>query len=232
METERVARALAEASSAMRGSPDIAGALTGLLASCQAGLHVDAGGILLASGGRLELMVASSHLASELEIHQLHADEGPCIEAYETSAPVQASSAEVLRERWPRFGETMVTAGFESVHAAPLGMQGQTFGAIGLFRRQDSEFTSEEEVISQAFADIASMLVVHLAEITPEQVSDRVQGALAARVLVEQAKGVLADTHGLSMADAYDLLIQSAHDRHKPLTAWASEVIHDARNAR
>ncbi|MET0467799.1 MAG: GAF and ANTAR domain-containing protein [Aeromicrobium sp.] len=228
----RATQALAEASSSLTKAYDAAGGLAALLDSCRRGLDVDAGGILVEVGGRLELLASSSHQVSELETHQLDVDEGPCVESFQTGDSVQDHAADALLDRWPRFGGTMVAAGFASVLASPLEIQGRIFGAMGLFRRADAEFTSEEELVARAFADIAAILTLQLGQIPEEQAAHRLQEALDARVLLEQAKGVLAGAHGLTMADAYELLVQSAKDRHEPLTAWAVQVIASAQTPR
>lgn len=232
MEPKRAAQALAQASSSLTTSYDAVGALAALLENCRDGLDVDAGGILVETGGHLELLASSSHEMADLETYQLQVDEGPCVDAFQSGASVQADVSEPLTERWPRFAETMVAAGFESVHASPLQIQGRTFGSMGLFRRVPAAFTPDEDVVARGFADIAAMLVLQLGEVPPEQLYRRLQNALDARVLLEQAKGVLSGAHDLSMADAYDLLVQSARDRHQPLTAWAVQVIASAQTPR
>jgi transcriptional regulator with GAF, ATPase, and Fis domain len=232
MEPMRATRALAEASSSLTRAHDAAGALAALLDSCRRGLDVDAGGILVDSGGRLELLAASSHEVSELETYQLDVDEGPCVESFQTGEPVQEHATDTLLQRWPRFGQTMLAAGFESVLASPLEIQGRVFGAMGIFRRAGTGFSAEEGLVARAFADIASILTLQLGQIPEEQAARRLQEALDGRVLLEQATGVLAGAHGLTMADAYELLVQSAKDRNEPLTAWAVQVIASAQSPR
>ena len=228
MRPNRAAQALAEASSAMTRAHDTAGALTALLRSCRAGLEVDAGGILVAQGGRLELLASSSHRAAELETHQLNLHEGPCIQAKNTGKIVQAHASGDLRHRWPNFSRAMLAAGFSSVHAAPLSFQGSTIGAMGLFRRADAPFTSDEDAIAQAFADIATILLFNVDEIPNQLVAQRLQQALASRVLIEQAKGVLADSHNISVAEAFELLVDTANELNQSLTDWAAQVIQHA----
>ena len=231
MEAERAAHALAQAAAALTKPHDVAGALVSLLDSCRQGLQVDSAAILLEADGRLELLASSSHQMTELELHQIHLDEGPCVEAHHGGVSVKAQTGELV-ERWPRFGQAMVDAGFSSAYATPLDIQGSTFGALGLFRRGAEPFTTAEGVVADAFADIAASLVVNLGTIPGDQLRHRLQDALDGRVLIEQAKGVLAEVHDLSMADAYELLVQSARDRHEPLTRWATEVIGSAQSTR
>lgn len=233
MDITRAAQALAEASSSLTKVHDVAGSLASLLESCKTGLDVEVGGILVATpAGTLELLAASSHRASELEVHQLHVDEGPCIDAYRAGVAVQVHSPQPLVERWPAFGPTMLEAGLLAVHAAPLVWHGDTFGAMGLFRRSDVAFTAEEDRMAQAFADIATMLVLHVDEVDASALSDRLGAALSERVAVERAKGVLAEAHDVDMGEAYELLRRGAAERGVQLSTWASQVVADAQRPR
>lgn len=233
MDITRAAQALAEASSSLTKAHDVTDALIALLESCKAGLDVEVGGILVAApSGTLELLAASSHRAAELEVHQLHVDEGPCVDAYRAGTAVQVHSSGPLVERWPAFGPTMLRAGLLAVHAAPLVWRGETFGAMGLFRQSDEAFTVEEDQMAQAFADIATMLVLHIDEVDASVLRDRLTAALSERVELERAKGVLAETHGVDMGEAYELLRRGAVERGTPLGAWASQVVADAQHPR
>ena len=214
MEPSRAAQALAEASSSLVRPVDAAGSLTSLLASCRRGLEIDAGGILVESRGGLELLASTSHAATELEMHQLHLNEGPCFEAHRDGASLQLHSPRALLERWPEFGRKMLDAGFHSVHATPLVWQGDVFGAMGLFRHADDAFSDSEDTVAHAFADIGTALLAHTRQLDPAELKTQLAEALQSRVVVEQAKGVLSDQHSLSMAEAYELLVQSALDRH------------------
>ncbi|AWB91102.1 ANTAR domain-containing protein [Aeromicrobium chenweiae] len=234
MDAARAALALADASSSMTRTHDTTGALIDLLTHCEAGLDVDASGILLGvHDGALELLVTSSHAAAELEMYQLNDGEGPCLEAHATGESVDEHSKETLVHRWPQFGQAMIDAGFESVHALPLRINTSSVGAIGLFRRSGRpRFTTTEGTVARAFADIASMLLIQHGDVSPEELAQRVQEALGERVVIEQAKGVLADRHGLSMPDAYERLVHDAHDEGESLTGWAGRVVRDSQTPR
>jgi transcriptional regulator with GAF, ATPase, and Fis domain len=228
MEAARAAQELALASASLTRPHDVAGSLAALLKNCKEGLAVDAVGILVESADGLELLASSSHAASELEMHQLHVEQGPCIDAFTTAESTQEHSRQALLKRWPEFARTMLASGFESVHATPLVWHGEAIGAMGVFRRVSAKFTPDEKVVARAFADIATMLVVQLDEAQPDQLSQRVKDALESRVLIELAKGVLADAHDLSMADAYELLVRGAVDSSDTLTDWATSVVEGA----
>jgi hypothetical protein len=226
MDIARATQALAVASSSLTTVHDVMGSLSALLESCKAGLAVDVGGVLVAApSGSLELLVASSHQAAELEVHQLHVDDGPCLEAFATRATVQEHSPEGLRERWPSFAPTMLDAGLMSVHAAPLMWHGSALGAMGLFRRSDQPFCPDEDAVARAFADIATLLVLNVGDVDASRLADRLAEALDSRIVVEQAKGVLAEQYQIDMAEAYERLVRDAIDHGGPLSSWAADVV-------
>jgi AmiR/NasT family two-component response regulator len=99
---------------------------------------------------------------------------------------------------------------------------------MGLFRRADEPFTSDEDTIAQAFADLATLLIVQSDKIDLDTVRRRVQKLLTARIVIEQAKGVLAEHHDVDMAEAYQLLLRRASQDGGNLTAVAAGVVDEA----
>jgi len=229
MEAARAADALAQASAALVDATDVAGFLATLLTSSTGVLHMDAGGILVEDGNRLDLLAASSHAAVELELHQSQFDEGPCVDAHVSGRGVSAHGSDLVN-RWPRFGQTMLDSGFSSAHASPLRWHGKPIGAIGWFGRTDTVLRPDEETVAQAFADLATLLIVQTARVDLDTVRRRIQTVLTLRIVIEQAKGVLAWNHGIDMATAYELLVQRGADEGSTLTATARTVIDEAQN--
>jgi hypothetical protein len=227
MEASRAADALARASAALVGETDVVGFLAILLASSADVLRIDASGILVQDGQQLDLLAASSHAAIELELHQAQLVEGPCIDSHLSGAAVNAHGPDLVT-RWPKFGRMMLDAGFSAVHASPLRWHGQALGAMGMFRRSDDLFTPEEETVAQAFADLATLLIVQTDKVDLDTIRHRVQEALTARIVVEQAKGVLSETQGVDMAEAYQLLLGRAEGNGADLTTTARAVIDQA----
>ncbi len=215
--------ALARASAALVGDHDVQGFLVSLLRSSAEVLSVDASAVMIHDSRGLELLAASSHTAEELELHQLQAADGPCREAYATSAPVSEQGAEHLRERWSDFGARLVGAGFLSVHSVPMRWHDEAIGVLGMFRHSDSALTDDERHIAQAFADIATLVVAQAPGIS---INERVDDVLTTRVVIEVAKGVIAELEGIGVAQAYDRLVQRADGA--SLDAVAKEVIEAA----
>src|SRR4051794_4787275 len=116
---------------------DLSEVLYGLTATCVELLDVDTAGLLLADEqGRLHT-VASSHKGTRLlELFQLQVDEGPCVDCFNTAAPVSCTDLARAGGRWPTFTPRAHAEGVHSVHAVPLRVRDQTIGGLNLFRCQ------------------------------------------------------------------------------------------------
>ena len=233
MDTSSAAHALARVSAELTGPQNTAGGLVVLLRACRGFLDTAATGVMVENPQHaLELLAASSHESSELEVLQAQLDEGPCIDAHTSGEAVHAAGLEECIGRWPTFGHELEKAGFVSVHASPLRWQGETIGSMGAFRRSNRPFEPEEELFAQAFADLATVMIVSLREVSGDELRRRLDESLAGRIAIEQAKGVVAERRGLSMEDAYEFLVQGAAEMDVPLAQWASERIAEAQARR
>jgi len=170
-------------------------------------LEVDAAGILLAGPtGRLSLVAASTEEARFLETIQLQKEEGPCLDVFDSGMMVICLDL-AAETRWPKFTPVALAGGFRSVHALPLRLRDQVIGGLNLFRTEPGELPADTVHYAEALADMTTIGV--LSERSMRQadlVAEQLQRALNNRVRVEQAKGFLAERHGISLSDASDLL--------------------------
>ena len=220
------ANALAAAAASLVRDHDMVGTLSQLCDDCADVMGATAVGIMLSDGDRpLEMMAASNHRATEIELYEIQADQGPCVEAARTGATVVADSADEIIARWPAFGSRAVAAGFLGAAACPLRWRGDVIGAINVFLPRAIVLSDDEERVVQALADVAAIAIIH-AGLPPVQDLARItRRALAARTVVEQAKGVIADQTGLDMAASFDRLRALADQRGQPLEAIAQEFV-------
>ena len=165
-------------------------------------LAADAAGILLADlRAQLRPVAASSEDAETMELLQLQSDEGPCLEAYRGAVQVRIPDLSQAADRWPRFVAAVARSGaFASVHAIPLRLRGQAIGALNLFHREVGALPAADLALGQALADVATIgllqeRVIRRGEVLTEQL----QAALNGRIVIEQAKGVIAQLHGVSV---------------------------------
>ncbi len=206
---------------------DVIDLLAGLSADCVALLGVDTAGLLLAdSRGAPRAVASSSEEARFMELYEVQADEGPCMDCLRTSSQIIAADIDHARSRWPCFAPHALEAGFHAVHAVPLRLREQTVGALNLFTYAPGELSAADLHAAQALADVATIGILHERAIrSQEGVTAQLQGALVSRVVIEQAKGVLAERGNLDMAAAFKQLREHARRTQQRLTLLAEAVV-------
>lgn len=207
---------------------DVVDLLTELTERCAELLDVASAGFLLADPlQRLHLLAATSEQTRELELFQLQAEEGPCIECYRTGEPVLVADVREQAQRWPQFVPAAVGAGFTAVHAVPMRAAGSVLGALGLFDTRTGELNEADLLVGQTLAHIACVAILQEHPPTAVTVVSPLRSALAARVLVEQAKGFLSEMLGVSVDQAFRILRIYSRARGEHLTDVARELIRD-----
>jgi hypothetical protein len=205
---------------------DVIELLTDLTERCTELLDIESAGLLLADlRGHLHLMSATSDRTEELELFQLQADEGPCLDCYTSGAPVSVADLRTMAPRWPRFVAAATEAGFASVHAVPMRAAGTVLGALGLFGTRVGELDEADLLVGRSLAHVASVAIVQEHPPTPAVVLPHLRSALASGVVVEQAKGFLRERLDVSIAEAFTLLRGYARSSGIHLTELARQLI-------
>jgi GAF domain-containing protein len=207
---------------------DVIDLLDRLVGYCVELLAADAAGLLLAdSQGTLQVVASSQENARVMELLQLQANQGPCVECFSTGAPVSVADLADAAGRWPVFVAAVAERGaYRSVHALPLRLRGEAIGTMNLFHRQSGALPDADLVLGQALADVATIGIlqeraIHRSEVLTEQL----QTALNHRVIIEQAKGVLAHRGNLTMDVAFDRLRRYARTHNARLSEVARKVV-------
>lgn len=207
---------------------DVVDLLTELTERCAELLDVASAGFLLADPlQRLHLLAATSEQTRDLELFQLQAEQGPCIECYRTGEPVLVGDLRTEVDRWPRFVPAAVDAGFAAVHAVPMRAAGSVLGALGLFATSPGNLSEADRLVGQTLAHIACVAVLQEHPPTPVTVVSPLRSALASRVLVEQAKGFLSEMLGVSVDKSFQLLRTYSRDRGEHLTDVARRLLRE-----
>jgi GAF domain-containing protein len=185
-------------------------------------------GILLAEpDGRLEFMAGSDENVKLLELFQLQNHEGPCLDAFRTAQPVSNVDLGAAGGRWPKFAPRATALGFQSVHAFPLRLRRQVIGAMNVFgARKGGTFEDTDVTVMQALADVASIALIQERAIRHGEVlTEQLQGALDSRVIIEQAKGAVAQARGVSVDDAFASIRSYARSNNRRLTDVAHTIV-------
>ncbi len=193
-------------------------------------LDVSAAGLLLADPrGELRVVAASSEAARLLELFQLQNDQGPCLDCFRAGQSIAAADLASDAERWPRFAAAAREAGFAAVQALPMRLRDQVIGALNLFRAEPGALDPAAVRIGQALADVATISLLHERSMRhSDTLNEQLQTALNSRVIIEQAKGKLAERLGLDMAQAFSLLRDYARDRNRRLVDVAQAFVDGA----
>jgi len=171
-------------------------------------LEVSAAGLLLAdSQGRLQLIAASDERSHMLELFQVQTDEGPCLDCYHSGVAVVDADLTSSDARWPKFSPRATTAGYRAVHAFPLRLRQEIIGALNLFSTENGAMAAADARIVQAFADVATIGLLQERTIHESTVlAEQLQFALHSRIVIEQAKGALAQIHSCGVDEAFEMM--------------------------
>lgn len=207
---------------------DVMDLLTELTERCAQLVGVEATGFLLADPfDQLHVLAATTKQARELEVLQLQAQEGPCLECYGTGQPVSVPDLATMAKRWPVFVPAAREAGFNSVHAVPMRAAGVVLGALGLFGAEPDKLGEADLLVAQTLAHIACVAILQEHAPTPSTVLPQLRVALASRIVVEQAKGFLRQVLDVPVEEGFRLLRSYAHANGEHLTDVARRLMTD-----
>jgi GAF domain-containing protein len=224
-----VTRTLVELADTLVDDFDVVELFNLLTDRCCEALGVSDAGLMLAApiGGELRLMASSSIIMRDLELYELQASEGPCLDCYRSGTPVENEQLGTARQRWPRFATAALDAGFHSVTALPMRLRGATIGALNLFRTDTILMSDSDLAAARAFADVATIAILqHQAAVDAKQVNEQLHYALNSRIIIEQAKGMLAERANLDVDEAFNRLRNHARNHNLRIADVAEDFLH------
>ncbi len=186
-----------------------------------------AGGIMLSDQrGGLEVLASSSHATRLVELFEVQNDEGPCLDAFRTGRAVTRDSPAEMRASWPGFTPRLAEAGFASAQAVPMRLRNEVIGALNVFRAEPGPLTDAEMKLVRALADVATVGILQQRAVSASSMlAEQLQSALHSRVLIEQAKGIIAERAGTDIDSAFDMIRSHARRTGAPLRAVVARVI-------
>ncbi|NEN06618.1 GAF and ANTAR domain-containing protein [Diaminobutyricibacter tongyongensis] len=204
---------------------DVVDLLHTLVEECVEILGIEAAGIVLSDpAGALHPIASSDGWSERVEVAQVDAGEGPCVESFRTGAVVVVDDIDAYRPS--RFREAAIAAGFRSVLAVPLRLRTSTIGAMNLFGRSAGALQGEDAAVARALADVATIGILQERAIRDGRVlSDQLEHALGSRVLIEQAKGVVSQTRQVPVDEAFAILRSYARQHNERLRDVAERVV-------
>jgi transcriptional regulator with GAF, ATPase, and Fis domain len=205
---------------------DVLDLLQTLVETCAAALDVSQVGLLLSNAsGELELVASTSESSALVETIAIGASEGPCIDAFTASHVVSVADVTDGQE-WPAFRTSAAEQGFSSVICIPLKLRDTTIGTLNLFRTEAGLLNNRDFKAAQALAHVATIGILQERALRKsDEIRSQLEFALNSRVVIEQAKGVLAHTHQISTEAAFDAIRAYARKNRQPLALVARGLV-------
>jgi len=227
MSDRLVAETFVELADTLVDDFDVVDFLHQVTVRCAQLLDVSAAGVLLTDQrGALRVVAASTEQTRLLELLQLQDDEGPCPECFHTGRPIAVADLSAATSRWPRFAAEARQIGFVSVYALPMRLRTDVIGALNLFGTEPGALDEDTIRLGQALADVATVGLLQARAIrNRDALAEQLQAALNSRVVIEQAKGVIAERRHLDMDQSFTLLRGTARTSNRRLSDLARAVI-------
>ncbi len=224
-ESDALTEALVGFARTLAGGYDVSDVLHELTGRVTSALGIAGAGVSLRRDGRMAFVTADSERIAALERVQEGRGEGPCTEALDTGKPVLVPALPERASHWPAYAAQAAELGIAAVAAIPL-RNASRLGALDLYDTRRREWSAHDVSTGEVFSDIAGAYVLHASELDRERRTvEQLQGALDSRVVIEQAKGILAAENKISIDQAFALLRRHANDRNATLRAVAEAVV-------
>lgn len=206
---------------------DVVDLLQTLVEACADLLDASAAGLLLADEfGELAVVASTSEKSRLVELMQLSSGHGPCVEAFTTGTVVALPDIETVAGKWGDFYREARDQGFSAVHAVPLRLRGTVLGTLNLFLTHPGLLRDEDASAAQGLADVATIGILQERALRQNEIAqEQLQHALNSRVLIEQAKGVIAQMHSVDMDAAFATLRRYARSHSLNLHDVAEQVV-------
>lgn len=206
---------------------DVIEVLTLLSNRCVDALAVDAAGVLLvAPEGDPQYIASSSESMKVLELFQIQANEGPCVDCFRTSEAIVNHSLASSDELWPQFSPRAIAYGFKSVHCLPMRLRGHTVGALNLFSVTEGALHEDDIVVAQGLADVATIAILqYRTALNAQTLNDQLSNALNSRIIIEQAKGIISQATNCDMTEAFARLRAHSRNHNELLTEIARSIV-------
>jgi GAF domain-containing protein len=175
--------------------------------------------------GEMNFVTATNEATTYVERRQDELGDGVCFEAAKRGGPLLVSSLQATNQ-WPKFTEECLSVGFKSAAGIPMVTEGAMIGVLNCYRRDVGAWTNEDAEAGQLLARVATTYLVNASQLSEaRKLAAQLQAALDSRIVIEQAKGVLAERLKCAPDVAFGLLRSYARSNRRPLRNVAGEVI-------
>lgn len=189
-------------------------------------LGIDGAGVSLGlTRDGLRFVTATDQRTASIEQVQAASGEGPCYEAFRSGASVAVDDLR-HEQRWPEYRDAAAELQIRAVAGIPMPVSHNRIGALNLYASEPREWTADELGVAQLLANVASGYILHGRQLDESRtLAGQLQRALDSRIVIEQAKGILAGRHGIDISAAFERLRNHSRDNHARIHEVCRQVI-------
>lgn len=193
-------------------------------------LSLTGAGVTLSEAGRVQFVTAQVEKIAQLERVQETHQSGPCVDAVRTGKPMTVSDLTAdpdAATRWPDYVVQAQAIGVRAVAGIPMVTEERVIGAVNLYDAAPRSWSPQDLALARTLADMATSYLVHASALDQERrTSEQLRLALDTRIVIEQAKGILANAEGISIDAGFDRLRKHARDHNARIRDVAYAVVH------
>lgn len=174
------------------------------------------------------IIAASDDVIAAHEREEVARDEGPCVAAWRQGERVDIADLEAEAERWPETSLLLKRHGIAAVSSFPMIHHDRSLGSFNIFRAAGEGLSDEQVATARTLSAVATILALQTGLLqSSQQTIAQLETALQTRLVIEQAKGMLSQRHGLDMQAAFELLRRHARNHNLRLHEVATDVVAD-----
>lgn len=207
-------------------SYDVGAALDELVDGVTGVLGLLGCGVSLQSEGRLQFVTAAAEVVGNMERCQEDAGVGPCRYAFDRGEPIAVADVRQRQDLWPEFAEKAREYGIAAVAGIPMQLADEKIGALDMYACEPRDWAEREIAAAQVCADMATGYIVNANKLRQhEQLNAQLQTALDSRIVIEQAKGVIAQARKITPDEAFRLIRGHARRNQAPVRSVAKAIV-------
>ncbi|MEU4448560.1 GAF and ANTAR domain-containing protein [Actinosynnema sp. NPDC050801] len=223
---DQIAVALSEITAGLADGRDADSVLTMVTSACTRLLAASATGVLLVDPrGGIRVVSASDERARFVELMQTHADQGPCVDSIRDDAAVDSVDLTEDLDRWPVFGPAAVRAGYRSIHAIPMRLDGRAVGGLNVLYTRATPWAAWQAKLGRVLADLAVLGLSQEGDVRRvDRLAERTLTALNDRVQLAHAIGMVAGALAIDTDQARRAILDHARAHARPVRDIARAV--------
>ncbi|MDG3009534.1 GAF and ANTAR domain-containing protein [Rhodococcus sp. D2-41] len=207
-------------------SPTTDRVLEELTASVTGLLSLAGSGVSVLADGRLRHIATSPGPAAELEQCQEQWQQGPGCDATASGETVCCADVREQHVRWPSYAARAETIGIAGAASVSMNLDDETVGALCLYAAEPRTWSGDELGAAKVFANIAAFYLITASKLEQQQrLSTQLRHALDSRIVIEQAKGIIAAERHTSIDEAFTLMRGHARSRSRSIQEIAGAIV-------